>query len=69
MKAVLVLIIVILFLSLLGVFQSGADQIDYSDPEVMKAWEEVYIGVEEEFYTTQDTLTRTEVDSMPVKSE
>ena len=43
----LIILLLILYLYLLGVFQSGDDQIDYNDPEVMRAWEEVYYDIDQ----------------------
>ena len=55
MKGLFVFLVLVLLLGMLGVFQSGDDQIDYSDPEVMKAWEEVYIGINP-YDMAQDSL-------------
>jgi len=55
MKGFLVFLVLVLFLGMLGVFQSGDDRIDYSDPEVMKAWEEVHIGINP-YEITRDSL-------------
>ena len=55
MKGFLVFLVLVLLLGMLGVFQSGDDQIDYSDPEVMKAWEEVHIGINP-YDIAQDSL-------------
>ena len=65
MKGFLVFLLIILFLAMLGGFQSGDDQIDYSDsdPEVMKAWEEVYIGINP-YEVAQDSLEMTTQDSL-----
>ena len=63
MKGFLVFLVIILFLAMLGGFQSGDDRIDYSDPEVMKAWEEVYIGINP-YDVAQDSLEMTTQDSL-----
>ena len=63
MKGFLVFLVIILFLAMLGGFQSGDDRIDYSDPEVMKAWEEVYIGINP-YDVVQDSLEMTTQDSL-----
>ena len=63
MKGFLVFLVIIFFLGMLGVFHSGDDQIDYSDPEVMKAWEEVHIGINP-YEVVQDSLEITTQDSL-----
>jgi len=47
MKVFIICIVLILFLNLLGVFQSGHEQIGYKDPEVIRAWEEVYYDIDQ----------------------
>ena len=42
------LIVLMILLSSCG---RGADNIDFSDPEVMRAWEEVYLDMDEHFPT------------------
>ena len=63
MKGFLVFLVIILFLAMLGVFHSGEDQIDYSDPEVMKAWEEVHIGINP-YEIIQDSIEMATQDSL-----
>ena len=48
----------ILYLNLLDVFQSGYDQIDYNDPEVIRAWEKVYYGIDQ-----FNIINETKIDS------
>ena len=55
MKGLFIFLVLVLFLGMLGVFQSFVDQVDYDDPEVMKAWEEVYIGINP-YDIAQDSL-------------
>ena len=63
MKGLLIFLVLVLFLWMLGGFQSGDDRIDYSDPEVMKAWEEVYIGINP-YDVAQDSLEMTPPDPL-----
>ena len=63
MKGFLVFLVIVLFLAMLGGFQSGDDRIDYSDPEVMKAWEEVHIGINP-YDVAQDSLEMITQDSL-----
>ena len=63
MKGLFVFLVLVLFLWMLGGFQSGDDRIDYSDPEVMKAWEEVHIGINP-YEIIQDSIEMATQDSL-----